>query len=154
MLAATDAAHEDLSGPFEVVGNQQYQRLAGLSVSHLYNLRNSPRYRKQRVKFHHTQVSNVSTGERRNPDPKGKPGYLRIDTVHQGRKDGHEGIFFLNSVDTVTQWQNIGCDPAHQYPLPILGFHSHNGSEFINKRVAQMLNNLLAEFTNARPTTH
>ena len=173
LLAATDAVHEDLSGPalchilrreFDVFGNQQYQRLAGLSVSHLYNLRSSPEYRKHRVMFQPTQASKVSIGERRKPDPKGKPGYLRIDTVHQGRKDGKEGIFFVNSVDTVTQWQNIGCVETiserhmlpvleailHQYPFRILGFHSDNGSEFINQRVAKLLNKLLAEFTKSR----
>ncbi|MGH9630964.1 MAG: hypothetical protein ACRD7E_21855, partial [Bryobacteraceae bacterium] len=64
----------------------------------------------------------VSIGERRKPDPKGKPGYLRLDTVHQGRKDGDEGIFFINSVDTVTQWQNIGCVEtiSEQHMLPVL----------------------------------
>lgn len=173
LLAATDAAHEDLSGPalchilrreFEVFGKQEYQRLAEISVSHLYNLRNSAAYGKHRVKFQHTQSSNVAIGERRKPDPKGKPGYLRVDTVHQGRKDGAEGIFFINSVDTVTQWQNIGCVETiserhmlpvleailHQYPFRILGFHSDNGSEFINHRVAKLLNKLLAEFTKSR----
>ena len=173
LLAAADAAHEDLSGPalchilrleLEVFGKQQYQRLAGISVSHQYNLRRSAAYRNHRVKFQHTQASKVSIGERRKPDPKGKPGYLRVDTVHQGRKDGKEGIFFVNSVDTVTQWQNIGCVETiserhmlpvlqailHQYPFHILGFHSDNGSEFINKRVAKMLNKLLAEFTKSR----
>ena len=173
LLASTDAAHEDLSGPalchilhreFEVFGKQEYQRLAGISVSHLYNLRNSPAYRKHRVKFHHTQARTVSIGERRKPDPRGRPGYLRLDTVHQGRKDGAEGIFFINSVDTVTQWQNIGCVETicerhmvpvlesilHQYPFRVLGFHSDNGSEFINERVAAMLNKLLAEFTKSR----
>ena len=50
LLAATDAVHEDLTGPslrrilrreFEVFGKQEYERLSGISVSHLYNLRNS-----------------------------------------------------------------------------------------------------------------
>ena len=173
LLAATDAAHEDLSGPalrhilgreFEVFGNQQYQRLAGISIAHLYNQRNSPGYRKHRVKVRHTQASQVSIGERRKPDPKGKPGFLRVDTVHQGRKDGEEGIYFINSVDTVTQWQNIGCVKTiseqhmlpvleailHQYPFRILGFHSDNGSEFLNERVAGMLNKLLIDFTKSR----
>jgi hypothetical protein len=165
LLALTDAAHEDLSGPalrhilrreFTVFGDRRYQRLAGLSVSHLYNLRNSAAYRKYRVKVHHTQTSTVSIGERRKPDPKGRPGFLRIDTVHQGHKDGEPGIYFINSVDTVTQWQNIGCVETiserhmlpvleailHQYPFRILGFHSDNGSEFLNK--------LLSEFTKSR----
>jgi len=173
LLAATDAAHQDLSGPalrhilrreFEVFGRQQYQRLAGISVSHLYNLRNSSAYRSHRVKFDHTRASQVSIGERRKPQPKGRPGFLRIDTVHQGHKDGEPGIYFINSVDTVTQWQNIGCVETiserhmlpvleailHQYPFRILGFHSDNGSEFLNQRVAAMLNKLLIEFTKSR----
>jgi transposase InsO family protein len=173
LLAATDAAHEDLSGPalrhilhreFTVFGNRQYQRLAGISVSHLYNLRNSSAYRKHRVKVQHTQASKVSIGERRKPDPKGRPGFLRIDTVHQGHKDGQPGLYFINSVDTVTQWQAIGCVETiserhmlpvleamlHQYPFRILGFHSDNGSEFLNERVASMLNKLLVEFTKSR----
>lgn len=173
LLAATDAAHQDLSGPalrhilrreFKVFGRKQYQRLAGISVSHLYNLRNSSAYRSHRVKFHHTQASQVSIGERRRPDPQGRPGFLRIDTVHQGHKDGEPGIYFINSVDTVTQWQNIGCVETiserhilpvleailHQYPFRILGFHSDNGSEFLNQRVAAMLNKLLVEFTKSR----
>ena len=173
LLAATDAAHEDLSGPAlrhilrrecAVFGNQQYQRLAGISVSHLYNLRNSPAYRNHRVRIHPTDSRRVSIGERRKPDPKGRPGFLRVDTVHQGRKDGAEGIYYLNSVDTVTQWQNIGCVETiserhmlpvlaailHQYPFRILGFHSDNGSEFLNERVATMLNKLLIDFTKSR----
>ena len=95
LLADTDAAHEDLSGPalrrilcreFEIFGKQNYERLAGISVSHLYNLRKSPVYRKIRVPVSHTQSRQISIGERRKPDPKGKPGYLRVDTVHQGKK--------------------------------------------------------------------
>src|ERR1035438_9658557 len=38
----------------------------------------------------------------------------------------------------------------HQFPYPVLGFHSDNGSEFINRRVAGMLGKLLAEFTKSR----
>ena len=49
-LAETDAAHEDLCGPavrrlflrsHEVFGDLPYRRLANISVSHLYNLRQS-----------------------------------------------------------------------------------------------------------------
>jgi transposase InsO family protein len=38
-----------------------------------------------------------------------------------------------------------------QFPFPILGFHSDNGSEFINHTVAKLLNKLLAEQTKSRP---
>jgi hypothetical protein len=173
LLAATDAVHEDLSGPalrhilyreWELFGKQDYQRLATISVSHLYNLRNSAVYRGQRVQVKRTQSRQISLAERRKPDPKGKPGFLRVDTVHQGQKDGQQGVYYINSVDTVTQWQNIGCVETiserhmipvleailHQFPFRILGFHCDNGSEFLNHRVSEMLNKLLIEFTKSR----
>jgi len=107
----------------------------------------------------------VSIGERRRPDPKGQPGYLRADTVHQGDHDGKHGVFHINSVDTVTQWEVVGCVGTicerdlipvleamiHQYPFRILGFHCDNGSEFVNRQVVSLLNKLLVgEFTKSR----
>src|SRR5579875_107344 len=83
LLSQVDAAHEDLSGPavrrilwreHNVFGKNEYERLAGISVSHLYNLRQSQRYRQLRVKVEHTRTSPVAIGERRKPDPKGEPG--------------------------------------------------------------------------------
>jgi hypothetical protein len=56
LLADEDPVHERLNGPatrrilereYEQFGNQQYERLAKISVSHLYNLRASGRYRNQ-----------------------------------------------------------------------------------------------------------
>lgn len=50
LLAEVDAAHEDLSGPavrhlcqrgWTVFGDERFQRLAGISPSHIYNLRRS-----------------------------------------------------------------------------------------------------------------
>jgi transposase InsO family protein len=38
-----------------------------------------------------------------------------------------------------------------QFPFRILGFHSDNGSEFINHKVETMLNKLLIEQTKSRP---
>lgn len=173
LLAAVDAAHEDLSGPavrhilrreFEVYGDAAFQRLAGISASHIYNLRRSAAYRAVRVRVQHTQARKISIAERRRPDPKNKPGYLRVDTVHQGTQDGHGGLFHINAVDTVTQWQVIGCVETicerdlipvleamlHQFPFRILGFHCDNGSEFLNRRVERLLNKLLVEFTKSR----
>ena len=173
LLAQTDTAHEDLFGPaichilhreFAVYHNQEYERLAKVSVSHLYNLRRSAVYRRCRVRVHHTRARQVSIGERRTPDPQGKPGYLRVHTVHQGQHDGQPGIFHINAVDTVTQWQVVGCVETicerdlisvleamlHQFPFRILGFHCDNGSEFLNHQVEKMLNKLLVEFTKSR----
>lgn len=173
LLATVDAAHEDLSGPavrrilqreFAVYKNPAYRRLAGISASHIYNLRASAAYRKVRVRVLHTQARQVSIGERRRPDPKGQPGYLRVDTVHQGHHDGKPGLYHINAVDTVTQWQVLGCvetiaerhlQPVleamlHQFPFRIRGFHCDNGSEFLNHTVARLLNKLLVEFTKSR----
>ena len=174
-LAEVDAAHEDLSGPavrhlcqrgWTVYDDARFERLAGISVSHIYNLRHSAAYRKLRVRMHHTQARQVSIGERRQPDPKGRPGYLRVDTVHQGQRDGEPGVYHLNAVDTVTQWQVVGCTETiserhlipvleamlHQFPFRILGFHCDNGSEFVNHTVVKLLNKLLVEeFTKSRP---
>lgn len=173
LLAGVDAAHEELSGPairrvmqreHEVFGKVEYVRLAGISVSHIYNLRGSTIYRSHRVRVHHTQGRQVSIAERRKPDPRGQPGYLRVDAVHQGDHDGQAGLYHINAVDTVTQWQVVGCVETiserhlipvlmamlHQFPFLILGFHCDNGSEFINHKVAKLLEKLLIEFTKSR----
>jgi len=46
-------------------------------------------------------------GERAKPDPKGQPGYIRIDTVHQGDFNGHKGVYPINAVDEITQWEIV-----------------------------------------------
>jgi hypothetical protein len=173
-LAEVDAAHEDLSGPavrhlcqraWAVFGDEKFQRLEVISASHIYNLRRSATYRKLRVRVQHTKGSKVSIGERRRPEPKGQPGYLRVDTVHQGQHDGQAGVYHVNAVDTVTQWEVVGCTETiserhlipvleamlHQFPFRIVGFHCDNGSEFLNYTVVDLLNKLLVEeFTKSR----
>ena len=175
LLAEVDKAHQWLSGPatkkilereYEVFGKTEFECLAKISVSHLYNLRRSAAYRNRAGHYQATQPTKVSIAERRRPDPKGQPGYLRVDTVHQGDWDGAKGVYHLNAVDAVTQWEAVGCTPRiseqylepvleamlHQFPFPILGFHTDNGSEFINHTVAKLLNKLLVEeFTKSRP---
>jgi transposase InsO family protein len=174
LLAAVDAAHETLSGPatqkilqreFYDYGDPRYGRLAELSVAHLYRLRQSRAYRRQRMDYQPTRATAVSIGERRAPRPEGRPGYLRVDTVHQGDRDGAKGVYHINAVDEVTQWQVVGATAQiseawlipvldamlAQFPFRIRGFHSDNGSEFINHRVAKLLNKLLVEQTKSRP---
>ena len=173
LLAEVDRAHERLSGPatrhvlqraYERFGDARYQRLAKISVSHLYNLRASARYRNQAAVFEPTRPSGIAIGERRRPDPQGRPGYLRVDTVHQGDWDGNKGVYHINAVDAVTQWQVVGCaskisqayllpvlqNVLLQFPFTVLGFHPDNGSEYINHRVAEMLEKLRVEFTKSR----
>jgi Integrase core domain. len=173
LLAEVDRAHERLNGAatrrilereYLEFGKQEFRRMAGISVSHLYNLRQSARYRKRAAVFEATRPSPVAIGERRKPDPQGRPGFLRVDTVHQGDWDGAKGVYHINAVDTVTQWQIVGCTSKiseqfllpvleailHQFPFQIIGFHADNGSEYINHRVAELLNKLVIEFTKSR----
>ncbi len=173
LLAAVDAAHEGLSGPavrhivereYRVYGKREYQRLASTSPSHTYNLRRTADYGRHHLPITKTRARAVAIGERRRPDPGGRPGYLRVDTVHQGDTETRKGLYHINAVDTVTQWQVVGCCETiseahlipvleailHQFPFRIHGFHSDNGSEFLNDRVAQLLNKLLvSEFTKS-----
>jgi len=174
LLAAVDTLHETLSGPatrklleraYHEFGDAKYQRLARLSVVQLYRLRKSRRYREQRVNYQPTRPTAVTIGERRRPEPNGRPGYLRVDTVHQGDQDGVKGVYHINAVDEVTQWEVVGAtaqiSEAYlvpvleamlvQFPFQIRGFHSDNGSEFINHTVAKLLNKLLVEQTKSRP---
>jgi transposase InsO family protein len=165
LLAEVDRAHERLSGPAtRHILQREYERLGKISVAHLYNLRASARYRNQAAVFEPTRPSATASGERRRPDPHGRPGFLRVDTVHQGDWDGAKGVYHINAVDAVTQWQVVGCASKisetyllpvleavlAQFPFPVLGFHVDNGSEYINHRVAKMLDKLHAEFTKSR----
>ena len=174
LLASLDAAHETLSGPATKkllqrachnFHDQRYQNLACISVAQLYRLRASRAYRERRIKYQATRPTAVSIGERRKPEPGGRPGYLRIDTVHQGDQDGVKGVYHINAVDEVTQWEIVGSveqiseafllpmleGMLAQFPFQILGFHSDNGSEYINHLVAELLRKLLIEQTKSRP---
>jgi len=174
LLAELDQAHEGLSGPatrrilereYREFGHKEYERLAGISVAQIYRLRKRAAYRQRRVHFTKTRPTAVSIGERRRPDPQGQPGYLRVDTVHQGDREGVKGVYHINAVDEVTQWQVVGATPSiseawlepvlqamlEQFPFRIRGFHSDNGSEFLNQTVEKLLNKLLIEQTKSRP---
>jgi transposase InsO family protein len=174
LLAGVDAAHETLSGPATKkllqracynFNDRRYANLACISVAHLYRLRASRAYRERRIKYQPTRPTPVSIGERRKPDPRGRPGYLRIDTVHQGDQDGVKGVYHINAVDEVTQWEVVGAVEQiseafllpmlermlTQFPFQIRGFHSDNGSEYINHLVAELLGKLLIEQTKSRP---
>jgi transposase InsO family protein len=173
LLAHTDELHGTLSGPttkklceraWEVFGQQTYQRLAGISVAHLYNLRHSKSYHRVRHHFEKTHPKPSSIGERRKPQPEGQPGYIRVDTVHQGDLDGVKGVYHINAVDEMTQFEIVCAvekisehylipileQLLEQFPFELQGFHADNGSEYINKRVARLLHKLFIEFTKSR----
>ena len=173
LLAYVDKRHGNLSGPatkrilereYGEYGQSAYKRLAGISVAQIYRFRNSEAYRKRNTSYQPTRPTPIPIGERRKPRPQGRPGYLRIDTVHQGDRDGVKGIYHINAVDEVTQWEIVAAAPQiseywliplleqllQQFPFTIRGFHSDNGSEFINYTVARLLDKLLIEQTKSR----
>ena len=173
LLVEMDKAHEDVCGPaiahllrraYSTYGDARYERLATLSVSHLYNLRKSAGYRAQRVRFIKTNPVCNSIGVRKAPRPNGRAGFVRVDTVHQGDLDGVKGVYHITCVDSVSQWQVEACVQGiseafllpvlaliiSQFPFEIKGFHSDNGSEFINRVVAELLDKLRIEQTKSR----
>ena len=133
-------------------------------MAQIYRFRNSEFYRKRNTSYQPTQPTLIPIGERRKPQPQGRPGYLRIDTVHQGDQDGVKGLYHINAVDEVTQWEIVAATAQisehwliplleqllEQFPFMILGFHSDNGSEFINYVVKELLEKLLIEQTKSR----
>jgi transposase InsO family protein len=172
-LAQVDEAHEALSGPatrrifereFGQYGKLEFQRLAAISNAHPCNLRRTPRRRQRLKNYQKTRPSPVAIGERRRPDPGGRPGYLRVDKVHQGDTEHARGVYHINAVDEITQWEIVAAVPRiseaylepvlvmvlAQFPFVIHGFHSDNGSEFINQTVARLLNKLMIEQTKSR----
>lgn len=173
LLAEMDALHGTLSGTttrklceraFTVYGDGRYERLAGISNGHLYNLRRCQSYQAVRGSFDKTRPARINIGERRKPFPCGCPGYLRVDSVHQGDWNGVKGVYLINAVDEVTQFQCVCAVeriseaylvPALEammdaFPFVIRGFHSDNGSEYINRQVAKLLEKLRIEQTKSR----
>ena len=173
LLARTDNAHGRLSGPatkrifqrlHDVYGDKTFERLKDISPAHIYNLRLSRTYKLRAQTFGRTKSVQVSIGIRRRPEAMGKPGWIRVDTVHQGDLDGQKGVYHVNMVDSVIQWEVVVCvekiserylapvleEALGMFPFVILGFHSDNGSEFINEVVAKLLNKLLIEQTKSR----
>ena len=173
LLAATDNLHSRLSGPatrrlleraFCVYGDKRFERLKGISASHIYNLRGSRTYRLRAQTLAKTKSVSIAIGIRHKPEPQGRPGYIRVDTVHQGDLNGKKGVYHVNMVDAVLQWEIVLCveaiSEAHlepvleialeMFPFWIVNFHSDNGGEFINGVIATLLNKLLIKQTKSR----
>ena len=175
LLIKTDIAHntrcgrvtsEHLKRELFVFGKNEYANIANISQSHIYNIRKENRQylTSEAIKYSKTNSVSTNIGERRKPQPDGKPGYLRVDSVHQGDLAGEKGVYHINTVDEVTQEEVVGCtegiseyfleglleDLIEQFPFKIINFHSDNGSEYINKVVAKLLNKLMAKQTKSR----
>jgi hypothetical protein len=173
-LIETDNAHGRIAGEatkrimereFSVHGKTAFERIGGISVSHLYRLRKGSRqYVSGVLHIEKTRATTVNIGIRRKPTPFGIPGYLRVDSVHQGDLDKEKGVYHINLVDEVTQWEVVGCvegiseeflrplldELLAAFPFRIKGFHSDNGSEYINEIVAALLTKLSIEQTKSR----
>ena len=175
LLADIDAAFGRMSGlatreilrrQHEIFGDARFARLATISNGHVYNLRASRTYVTKRNVWSKTRGPIVNIALRQAPRPNGRPGHVRVDTVHQGDRDGIKGLYLVNLVDQITQFEFVGAARAiserrllpllegllRSFPFVLRGFHADNGSEHINHRVAKLLNKLhIGTFTKSRP---
>jgi len=172
-LATTDELHDFPNGVmikkillrmFKEYGDLTYKNISNISVGHIYNLRKSVHYQRLTKKYEKTKPRVVSIGERRKPIPNGAPGFLRVDTVHQGDMDRQKGVYHINIVDEVTQWEYTGAVSKiseaflvplllkliKKFPFKIFEFHADNGSEYINRQIVNMLNKLMVKLTKSR----
>lgn len=176
LLHEVDEAHK-LSGPatrailkreYNVFKREEFRKLANISSSHIYNIRKRISYLRKGNIFNETKSVFIPIGIRMKPKPEGRPGFLRVDTVHQGDKNNKKGMYHINIVDEVTQSEYVFSVPYinEKYmrdvlfelyiicPFIIVNFHSDNGSEYINKVVADILNRLHIKQTKSRPRKH
>lgn len=175
LLIKTDSAHDHLSGEatkkiltreYTTYHHEAYKTISEISVSHLYHLRNHNRqYNSSVAKWvKRTMATPIPIGIRAKPRPKGRPGFLRVDTVHSGDLNGRKGAYHINIVDEITQWEMIATVEAiseyfltpvieellQRFPFIIHEFHSDNGSEYINHVVAKLLATLYIRLTKSR----
>jgi len=173
LLADMDKRYDCLSGgttkklcerAFAIFGDTRFERLSAISVAHIYRLRQTTRYRQLHRRFAKTQSKRSPIGVRKKPFTDGRAGFIRIDTVHQGDLDKTKGVYHINAVDEVTQYQVVMSVQAISqqflkpvleeilatFPFVVLGFHSDNGGEYINGTVAKLLNDLHIELTKSR----
>lgn len=174
LLASTDELHDYPNGAAlkhtlhrmaTVYGKTEYGTICKMSVAHIYNIRKSSTYQRITKQYEKTHPVSVRIGLRKKPNPQGRPGYFRVDSVHQGASEtGEKGLYHINIVDEVTQTEYVCCvqtlSAAYlavvveqiliKCPFIVLGFHSDNGSEYINQKVADLLTKLVIEFTKSR----
>jgi hypothetical protein len=119
-LSRAQATRHILKREFEVYGKPEFERLAKLSHGHLYNLRRTPRYGLRH--YEKTRPAAVQIGERKKPAPNGQPGFLRIDTMHRGDGPEGKGIYHINAVDELTQWEVVLATPriSEAWLMPLL----------------------------------
>ncbi len=150
------ATKEILRREYELFGHQEFQTISGVSHSNIDNLRHSSIYKNSWV--NHTKARQIPIGITMKPENFGKPGSIRVDTVHQN------DVYHINSIDEITQWEIVVCVPQiceacmipaledmiNQYPFIIFNFHSDRGGENINYQVADLFHRLLIKQTKGR----
>lgn len=151
----------DMSNVYE---DERFGRLSHISTSHIYNLKKKEVYKKHSLIYTKTNPVSVDIGERTKPKPKGVPGYLRVDSVHQGDLEKIKGVYYIHFVDEVTQWDIVVAveriseyflerallEAFDQFPFGVINFHSDNGSEYINKVVSRLLKEAFIRQTKSR----
>lgn len=175
LLIKTDMAHGCLNGQatkeilereHKVFKHAEYANISRISVAHIYNIRNRNRqYASSGALYlQKTKRTETDIGIRRKPRPGGRPGYLRVDTVHQGDQAGNKGVYHINIVDEITQYELVATvekiteqclrpvieELLELFPFRIFEFHADNGSEYINRWVAGLLNKLHILLTKSR----
>lgn len=159
-----DAMRKIFEDEYKIYGKSKYIRLSNISHGQFYRLRSSDAYKEKSLTVGRTIAVCRSIGIRKKPEPNGKPGYIRADTVHQGDMEGVKGVYHINLVDEVTQWEILVCvdsitegsmayvltEALRFFPFVIKGFHSDNGGENINGSVSVVLQRLLIEQTKSR----
>lgn len=174
LLAKTDALHDFPNGNAVRVilqrmvtryGQIEYTAIAKISPAHIYNIRQTVTYKRLNARYTKTKPTVSNIGERRKPEPNGKPGYIRVDTVHQGDQDKEKGVYHINMVDEVTQFEFFSATEKISeayligllealldcFPFVVIEFHADNGSEYINYLVVELLNKLVVKLTKSRP---
>lgn len=158
------ALKEMCKSMYEDFNDLRFEKLARISVSHLYNLKKTRIYQSKSLYYTKTNPVQRNIGIRKKPEPYGIPGYLRVDSVHQGDLDKEKGVYHINLVDEVTQAEYVGCVPViseyfllpileeliQTFPFKIISFHSDNGSEYVNFKVSEMLQKMFVEQTKSR----
>jgi hypothetical protein len=130
LLARTDTLHGTLSGPatkklmeraWRVFGDARYERLATISVAHLYNLRKRTAYARHRQAWTKTRPITIAIGGALQR-PTNRPGSPRVDSVHQGDQDAVKGLYLINAVDCVTQYEAVAtCERISEaFLIPVL----------------------------------
>lgn len=174
VLYETRKLHNDLSGKaikkimedeYVIFHHEEFLTIKEISVSYLYKLLGRKGERAKSTKFYGTRPVNLALGKRAPLTLDGRPGHINVDTVHQGDKDGEKGIYHINMVDSLTQFEFVGSVGAiserylkplleamlEQFPFVIVEFHADNGSEYINKIIAGLLNKLNIALLKSRP---